>query len=87
MRWCSAALLDEYESDAALAQTYVAYSGAKDLTTKNLRVRAVVLVDGMVAGFWKLAGKKVVVEPVRKLLKREQAAVDEEASRLAAFAS
>ncbi len=57
------------------------------LTTKNLRVRAVVLVDGMVAGFWKLAGKKVEVEPVRKLLKREQAAVDEEAARLAAFAS
>ncbi len=56
------------------------------LTTKNLRVRAVVLVDGMVAGFWKLAGKKVEVEPVRKLLKREQAAVDEEAARLAAFA-
>jgi hypothetical protein len=57
------------------------------LTTKNLRVRAVVLVDGMVAGFWKLAGKKIEVEPVRKLLKREQAAVDEEAARLAAFAS
>lgn len=56
------------------------------LTTKNLRVRAVVLVDGMVAGFWKLAGKRVEVEPVRKLLKREQAAVDEEAARLAAFA-
>jgi hypothetical protein len=58
-----------------------------ELTTKNLRVRAVVLVDGMVAGFWKLAGKKVEVEPVRKLLKREQAAVDEEAARLAAFAA
>jgi DNA glycosylase AlkZ-like len=58
-----------------------------ELTTKNLRVRAVVLVDGMVAGFWKLAGKKVEVEPVRKLLKREQAAIDEEAARLAAFAS
>jgi hypothetical protein len=57
------------------------------LTTKNLRVRAVVLVDGMVAGFWKPAGKQVVVEPVRKLSKREQALVDEEASRLAAFAS
>ena len=59
----------------------------KALTTKNLRVRAVVLVDGMVAGFWKLEKKRVVVEPVRKLLKREQAAVDEEAARLAAFAS
>ena len=36
------ALLDEYESDAALAQTYVAYSGAKDLTTKNSYFR----IDG-----------------------------------------
>jgi hypothetical protein len=59
----------------------------RDLTTKNLRVRAVVLVDGMVAGFWKLEKKNVVVEPVRKLGKREQVAVDEEAARLAAFAS
>jgi hypothetical protein len=65
----------------------IADTHRKELTTKNLRVRAVVLVDGMVAGFWKLAGKKVEVEPVRKLLKREQTAVDEEASRLAAFAS
>ena len=64
----------------------IADAHRKELTTKNLRVRAVVLVDGMVAGFWKLAGKKVIVEPVRKLLKREQTAVDEEASRLAAFA-
>ena len=58
----------------------------KALTTKNLRVRAVVLVDGMVVGFWKLERKRVVVEPVRKLLKREQVAVEEEAERLAAFA-
>ncbi len=65
----------------------IADAHRKELTTKNLRVRAVVLVDGMVAGFWKLAGKKVVVEPVRKLLKREQAAVDEEAARLASFAA
>jgi hypothetical protein len=57
------------------------------LTTKNLRVRATVLVDGMVAGFWKLDRKKVVVEPLRKLLKREQQALDEEAERLAAFAA
>lgn len=54
------------------------------LTTKNLRVRAVVLVDGMVAGFWKLERKRVAVEPVRKLLKREQQAVDAEGERLAA---
>jgi hypothetical protein len=64
----------------------IADAHRKELTTKNLRVRAVVLVDGMVAGFWKLEKKRVVVEPVRKLLKREQAAVDAEAERLAAFA-
>ena len=58
----------------------------KLLTTKNLRVRATVLVDGMVAGFWKLERRRVVVEPVRELSKREQAAVDEEGERLAAFA-
>ena len=65
----------------------IADAHRKELTTKNLRVRAVVLVDGMVAAFWKLSGKKVELEPVRKLLKREQTAVDEEAARLAAFAS
>jgi DNA glycosylase AlkZ-like len=59
----------------------------KQLTTKNLRVRATVLVDGMVAGFWKLDRKRVVVEPARKLSKAESDAVDEEAERLAAFAS
>jgi winged helix DNA-binding protein len=64
----------------------IADAHRKELTTKNLRVRAVVLVDGMVAGFWKLERKRVVVEPVRKLTKREQAAVDDEAERLAAFA-
>ncbi len=36
------ALLAEYESDSALAQTYVAYSGAQDLTTKNSYFR----IDG-----------------------------------------
>ncbi|HWK27589.1 MAG TPA: winged helix DNA-binding domain-containing protein [Solirubrobacter sp.] len=56
------------------------------LTTKNLRVRAVVLVDGMVAGFWKLERKRVVVEPLRKLRAGEQRAVDAEAERLSAFA-
>jgi hypothetical protein len=65
----------------------IADAHRRELTTKNLRVRPVVLVDGMVAGFWKLEKKKVVVEPVRKLARREQAAVDEEAARLAAFAA
>jgi hypothetical protein len=65
----------------------IADAHRRELTTKNLRVRAVVLVDGMVAGFWRLERKRVVVEPVRKLLEREQAAVDEEAARLASFAA
>jgi hypothetical protein len=65
----------------------IADAHRKQLTTKNLRVRATVLVDGMVAGFWKLDRKQVVVEPLRKLLKREQAALDDEAERLAAFAA
>jgi hypothetical protein len=38
----SAALLAEYESDTAFAQTYVAYSGAADLTAKNAYFR----IDG-----------------------------------------
>jgi hypothetical protein len=65
----------------------IADAHRKQLTTTNLRVRATVLVDGMVAGFWKLDRRKVVVEPLRTLLKREQAALDAEAERLAAFAA
>lgn len=38
----SSALLTDYESDAALAETYVAYSGATDLTTQNSYFR----IDG-----------------------------------------
>ena len=74
-------LLAHADRSRVIADTHRA-----QLTTKNLRVRATVLVDGMVAGFWKLERKRVVVEPVRKLLKREQQAVDAEAERLAAFA-
>lgn len=35
-------VLAEYESETALAETYVAYSGATDLTTKNSYFR----IDG-----------------------------------------
>ncbi|MEY2932934.1 MAG: hypothetical protein RL033_3683 [Pseudomonadota bacterium] len=38
----SSALLGEYESDAALAETYVGYSGAADLSTRSSYVR----IDG-----------------------------------------
>lgn len=60
------------------------------LTTKNLRVRATVLVDGRVAGFWKLAAKRgvatVTIEPVVKIAARDRRAVAAEAEALARFA-
>ena len=61
----------------------------KGLTTKNLRVRATVLVDGRVAGFWRLGKKRsaatVTIEPLVKLKARDRKAVSGEAERLAAF--
>jgi Winged helix DNA-binding domain len=57
------------------------------LTSKNLRVRATVLVDGTVAAFWRTEGKAaLVVEPLRKLKAAERKAVEEEARGLLAFA-
>ena len=59
----------------------------ENLTSKNLRVRATVLVDGTVAAFWRMEKKAtVVVEPLRKLKAAERKAIEEEASGLAAFA-
>jgi Winged helix DNA-binding domain len=61
----------------------------KALTTKNLRVRATVLVDGRVAGFWKLEKKRgtatVAVEPVLKLRAADRRALEEEARGAARF--
>ncbi len=61
----------------------------KDLTTKNLRVRATVLVDGTVAGFWKLEKSRgtasVVVEPLVKLRAADRRAVLAEAEEAARF--
>jgi Winged helix DNA-binding domain len=61
----------------------------KDLTTKNLRVRATVLVDGTVAGFWKLEKSRgtasVVVEPLVKLRAADRRAVLAEAEDAARF--
>jgi len=58
----------------------------ENLTTKNLRVRATVLVDGTVAGFWRAEGKAtLVVEPLRKLSTAQRRAVEAEAAELLAF--
>jgi Winged helix DNA-binding domain len=61
----------------------------KALTTKNLRVRATVLVDGVVAGFWKLEKSRgeatVVVEPLVRLRADDRRAVLEEAEAMARF--
>ncbi len=59
----------------------------ENLTSKNLRVRATVLVDGTVAAFWRTEKKAtLVVEPLRKLKAAERKAVEEEARGLLAFA-
>ena len=57
------------------------------LTSKNLRVRATVLVDGTVAAFWRMDKKAtVVIEPLRGLKAGERKAIEAEAKALAAFA-
>ena len=61
----------------------------KGLTTKNLRVRATVLVDGRVAAFWKLEKKSgtatVVVEPLVRIKKADRAEIEAEGEALARF--
>jgi hypothetical protein len=62
----------------------------KALTTKNLRVRATFLVDGFVAGFWKIERKgksaTLTLEPFAKLDKKTFGALEEEGVRLLRFA-
>ena len=61
----------------------------KGLTSKNLRVRATVLLDGSVAAFWKLARKSgtatVVVEPLVRINKAGRAEIEAEGEALARF--
>jgi hypothetical protein len=61
----------------------------RSLTTKNLRVRATVLVDGRVAAFWKVEKKAgratIAVEPLVKLRAAERKAVTAEAEGVARF--
>ena len=65
-----------------------AHRGA--VVTKNLLVRATVLVDGVVAGIWKVERKKaaatLVVEEFAKIAKQDRAALAEEGERLLGFA-
>jgi hypothetical protein len=60
------------------------------VTTKNLRVKATFLVDGVVAGIWTLAVKRKVatleLAPFRPLSKRVVAALTAEGEALARFA-
>jgi hypothetical protein len=60
------------------------------VTTKNLRVKATFLVDGVVAGVWTLAVKRrvatVALAPFGSLSKRARAALEREGEALARFA-
>jgi hypothetical protein len=61
----------------------------KSLTTKNLRVRATVLVDGRVAGFWKLEKARgqaaIAIEPLGRWRASDRKQVLAEAEALARF--
>lgn len=58
---------------------------------RGLRVAATILVDGFVAGTWKIERRKkratAVIEPFAALPKRERQSLAEEAERLARFAA
>lgn len=59
------------------------------VATKNLRIKATFLVDGLVAGTWSIKATKtkatVTLEPFARLTKRVGKAVAEEAAAVAAF--
>lgn len=52
------------------------------IATKNLRIPAVFLVDGFVAGTWTIEKKKVALAPFRKLPKKVLSELEEEGERL-----
>lgn len=60
------------------------------LVTRNLRVKAAVLVDGQVAGIWALTRSRrvatVTVQPFARLAARDRKALEAEAARVVAFA-
>jgi hypothetical protein len=57
------------------------------IITKNLRIPATFLVDGTVAGIWKIEKKKLVLDPFLKLTKNVRAALEAEGDSLVRFAS
>ncbi|MEO8259789.1 MAG: winged helix DNA-binding domain-containing protein [Acidobacteriota bacterium] len=67
----------------------VADADRSRIVSKNLQVRATFLVDGVVAGTWKIERKKrtaaLVVEPFRRLSRTSTAELEVEADRLLGF--
>lgn len=63
----------------------------KRVFTSNGIIRATILIDGFVAGTWKLTsgrgGATLYIEPFRALSKRESEALSEEGARLLRFAA
>jgi hypothetical protein len=64
---------------------FVADEHRPALISKNLRIPATFLVDGMVAGIWTLERGKVVLAPFGRLPLRERKLLEAEAAELAAF--
>jgi hypothetical protein len=65
----------------------VADEHRKQLVTKNLRIKAVLMVDGRVAGTWAVEKRKVELSPFGKLAKADRAALADEAEALLAFSA
>ena len=57
----------------------------KALATKNLRVQAVFLVDGFVAGVWRVEGGRVVTEPFSPVPRPVRRELEDEAGLLGVF--
>ena len=57
----------------------------KHMITKNLGVLPAFLVDGVVAGTWKIERKKLVLNPFVKLSRKVKAELDDEGEKLGRF--
>jgi len=57
----------------------------KRLSTANLGVLASFLVDGFVAGTWKIEKGKLKIDPFIKLSKKVRSSLDEEGEKLVEF--
>jgi Winged helix DNA-binding domain len=63
----------------------IADSHRKHMFTKNLGVLPAFLVDGIVAGTWKIERKKLVLNPFVKLSRKVKTELDEEGEKLVRF--